>query len=433
MVKQDLGETLGPFSALFRLIPAGAGVSRLSDAAMVDVNEGFERILGHMRADVIGRSTAELHLYADPEVRTTIARLVRENGFVRDRDVQVRTKAGTIRDVLLSAGTIDLTGEPCLLTVFHDITERKRMEAALRDSEERYRALTHSAKDAIVSVDQTGKIVSWNGGAEGIFGYVADEVMGQPLTVLIPDRYHALYYDGLDRFMATGESRVIGGAVELAGRHKDGTESPLELSLATWKTLEGTFVTGILRDISDRKQAEQALHSKNLELAEASERLRNLSQTDELTGLSNRRGFLTLAQERRRFVRRAGDDLSLVFIDVDGLKQINDTYGHSAGDAALAAAARILLDVFRETDIVARIGGDEFAVLAVNAAENRMEAIQTRLHSRLDAHNAQSGDPYVLSFSLGVTSVRPGTGQSIEQLLAVADAAMYANKLRKNQ
>ena len=433
MTKQSLGETQSLFLTVFQLIPTGAGISRLSDSVLVDVNGGFERILGHMRADVIGRSTAELNLYADPEERANIVRVVREHGLVHDREVKVRTKAGTTRDMLLSARTIDLGGEPCLLTVFHDITERKQMEAMLRDSEERYRALTQSAKDGIISADQAGQIVSWNGGAQAIFGYTDDEVIGQPLTVLMPDRYRVLHGDGLKRFMTTGESRVIGKTIELAGRRKDGIEFPLELSLATWRTPAGTFFTGILRDISERKHAEETLHRQNMELAAATERLHNLSLTDELTGLNNRRGFLTLAAKHVKLARRARYSMSLLFMDVDGLKQINDNFGHHAGDAALTVAARLLRDVFRESDVLGRIGGDEFAVLAVNAAEHNMEVVRTRLQSSLDVHNAQSGDAYVLALSVGEIEVRPDAVQSIEELLAEADVAMYANKLRKKQ
>jgi PAS domain S-box-containing protein len=159
------------------------------------------------------------------------------------------------------------TEEGLLLTVaVRDITERKQAETLLQASEERFRSLTHSAHDAIVSADSQGRILLWNKGAEEIFGYRADEVVGQPLSVLMPDQYREAHERGLERMLATGKSRVIGRRLELNGLRKDGTEFPLELSLATWATGEERFYSGIMRDISERKRIEAHLATLNEEL-----------------------------------------------------------------------------------------------------------------------------------------------------------------------
>lgn len=141
----------------------------------------------------------------------------------------------------------------------HDVTEQNRAERALRASEERFRSVTESAIDAIISADGEGIILSWNRGAEAMFGYTQGEVLGKPLTVLMPERYRLPHQQGLERFRTTGEGRVIGKTVELAGLRKDGTEFPLELSLAIWRVGESTFFSGIARDLSERKQLEQQL------------------------------------------------------------------------------------------------------------------------------------------------------------------------------
>ncbi len=137
------------------------------------------------------------------------------------------------------------------------ISERRRGEEALRESEERFRAVAETAHDAIVSADRHGHITYVNRAAEQLFGYAAGDLVGQPLTLLMPERFHAAHRQGLSRFLATGEARVVGRTVELAGRRKDGSEFPLELSLATWKAGAEVFFTGILRDLSERRQAEQ--------------------------------------------------------------------------------------------------------------------------------------------------------------------------------
>src|SRR5207247_2104419 len=143
--------------------------------------------------------------------------------------------------------------------MIRDITERKQAEEALRDSELRLRSVTKTANDAIVSADSRGVLIAWNKGAHSIFGYTPDEVIGQPLTMLMPERYRDAHRKGLERFLSTGETRVIGKTVELGGLRKDGTEFPLELSLSNWTAKGGPFFTAIIRDITERKSLEAQL------------------------------------------------------------------------------------------------------------------------------------------------------------------------------
>src|SRR5436309_1135133 len=142
-----------------------------------------------------------------------------------------------------------------------ELDARKRAEEALQKSEEGFRAVAETASDAIVSADKHGHITYFNPGAERIFGYAARDVIGRPLTLLMPQRFHGAHRQGLSRFLSTGQARVIGRTVELVGRRKDGTEFSLELSLASWKVGGDTFFTGILRDITERKQTEDALRA----------------------------------------------------------------------------------------------------------------------------------------------------------------------------
>jgi diguanylate cyclase (GGDEF)-like protein len=174
------------------------------------------------------------------------------------------------------------------------------------------------------------------------------------------------------------------------------------------------------------------LYQKVTELEQANIRLHKLSLTDEMTGINNRRGFMIHAEELLKFARRAGYQLCLLYLDLDRLKHINDTFGHAAGDAALRDTARILTRTFRESDIIARLGGDEFAVLALDTSGNHIETIQKRLESNLDEHNAQTDHGYVLSLSLGMIHVDLKSNLATEELLAQADAALYLNKQQKN-
>jgi putative solute:sodium symporter small subunit len=149
----------------------------------------------------------------------------------------------------------------------------RQAEEKVRASEEKLRALADTAKDAIISADSRGNIIYFNPGAEHIFGSPASGLIGQPLTLLMPERFHPAFWRGLERFLSKGEAHVIGTTVEFAGQTLEGREFPLELSLATWKTGEGTFFTAIIRDITRRKRAEEKIKTLNEDLKRRSAEL----------------------------------------------------------------------------------------------------------------------------------------------------------------
>jgi diguanylate cyclase (GGDEF)-like protein len=159
--------------------------------------------------------------------------------------------------------------------------------------------------------------------------------------------------------------------------------------------------------------------------------LRELSLTDDLTGLYNRRGFLALANQQLKQVHRANKSLMLLYADMDGLKQINDRYGHEEGSKAIVKVAEILNHTFRESDIIARLGGDEFAIMVVDANDDSLEFLAARMQSALKEYNAQRFSPYDLSMSIGATKFERGC--SIEDLITRADEAMYRNKRNRRR
>lgn len=159
--------------------------------------------------------------------------------------------------------------------------------------------------------------------------------------------------------------------------------------------------------------------------------LRGLALIDELTGLYNRRGFLSIGGQHLKLADRATREMVLLFADFDHLKQINDTLGHREGDQALIETASILSDTFRKSDLIARLGGDEFAVLAIEAHKNNVERLTTRLQKNLDAYNAGEGRSYKLSLSVGVVFYDPEDPCSIGELLDRADRSMYELKHEK--
>ncbi len=141
-----------------------------------------------------------------------------------------------------------------------------RQSETLRESEMKFRSVAQSANDAIISADSLGDIIFWNRGAEQIFGYEEHEMLGRSLTQCMPERYRVRHQQGLEQVRETGKGSVIGKTLELAGVRKDGTEFPLELSIATWRTGAGTFYTGIIRDITERRRAADALYALTVSL-----------------------------------------------------------------------------------------------------------------------------------------------------------------------
>lgn len=161
---------------------------------------------------------------------------------------------------------------------------------------------------------------------------------------------------------------------------------------------------------------------------ETREKLRSLSLVDDLTGLLNRRGFFTLVEQQLKIARRHGRNAVLLIGDMDGFKAINDACGHAAGDAALMEMAAIFRSSFRESDIIARIGGDEFAILQVDSTNEDAEAAIARLRSNLAVRNNDGSGGCALAISLGAVQCDPLADESIDGWLARADADMYANK-----
>jgi diguanylate cyclase (GGDEF)-like protein/PAS domain S-box-containing protein len=302
-----------------------------------------------------------------------------------------------------------------ILEVARDITQRKRAEDALREREELFRSVTQSATDAIISVDKNENIMLWNTAAEELFGFPSAEVIGMPITTIIPDRFKQAHKKGIKKFSPLVKPKKLGKKYEIMALKKDGSEFPVEISLASWKKKKDTYHTGIIRDITKRKKME--------------EKLRSVSITDALTGLFNRRGFLTFSKKQLEIAKRNKRDFSILYVDLNDMKTINDAFGHKEGDQALIETANILSKTFRASDIIARIGGDEFTVLITEPKSPDIErAVIEHIENNLLVHNEKSKRGYNLSMSMGIAHFNPENPSSIDELIARADELMYENK-----
>jgi len=207
-----------------------------------------------------------------------------------------------------------------------------------------------------------------------------------------------------------------------------------------------------IRRATEKQQAQKTIAAHNLELGRVNDQLKKanadlmheiaerkkveeeiitLSITDQLTGLHNRRGFITLSEQQLKLSGRTKRGMLLFFADLDGMKWINDTLGHEEGDKALIEVATLLRETFRLSDVIARVGGDEFAVLAIDTLEVNSEILAGRLQSLIDTHNHQENRRYTLSVSVGCSCYDPENPCSIDELMTHADKLMYEHKRGK--
>ena len=304
------------------------------------------------------------------------------------------------------------TGEQYFTGLMRDISERKQGEEVARHLAD----IVASSSDAIISKNLDDTVTSWNAAAERLYGYSAAEIIGQSGRVLLPPDNAADEQDFLAR-LGRAEHIVRHETVRLKN---DGTPVEVAMTVSPLRDASGQIIgtSTIARDITEIKRMEA--HT------------RALAVTDELTGLHNRRGFTAIAEQQIKLARRSRAPLHLGFIDMDGMKAINDQFGHAVGDEALKDTAALLRASFRDSDLLARVGGDEFLVLAVDADDKTTERIQKRLFAAVIKHNLEAQRPYALSLSLGMVACDVESG-FLDQMIEEADRRMYQAKGEKRR
>jgi PAS domain S-box-containing protein len=263
----QLAESLRKISLAVEHSPAAVVITD-AQGAIEYVNPKFTQVTGYSFEDVRGHNPRILKSGEMPEeeyqrlwATITAGGEWRGEFHNRKKNGDLFWEAASISPVCAPDGRITH-----FIAVKEDITERKQAEGAVRTSEVRFRSVAESATDAIVSADQAGHIIFWNKSAQRIFGYQEADVLGKPLGVLMPERYRTLHTQGMRRLLGGGESRVLGKTTELEGLRQDASEFPLELSLAKWQMGSDTFITAIIRDITERKRNEETARRHTLYL-----------------------------------------------------------------------------------------------------------------------------------------------------------------------
>lgn len=516
----------------------------LRDGLITNVNPAAEQLYGYSAKQMIGRSPTmfappgAVAGIADALARAQQGEVVRTEGLRRRRDGSMVEVAATVSPIHDRSGRIVAAS-----ATVRNVSKRRQAERAAREAESRFRRLVESAPDAIVIVDEDGAIVLVNAQAELMFGYGRDELIGEPVELLMPDEDREQHEAIRAAYADDPYVRASGIGLVPAGRRRDGSTFPAEISLGALESDGRVLISSIIRDMTARTKAERALaeaqgrfqtafeeapigmilldlegrfvsvnesfcrivdrtpeqligksvlsitHPDDVEVSrqglrrmlasepdatyttekryidasgrtievalhaamlrgtdgapinhlgqiqDITDRKRNeehlvyLADHDALTGLFNRRAFSRELASHATLVERYGAAGSVMMIDLDQFKSVNDTLGHRAGDELIARTAGLFAGRLRATDVLARLGGDEFGVLLPKAGPTAaLRAAESLLQALRDHPIRIDGVEQHITASIGIASFEDVAGVSGEDLLVSADRALYEAK-----
>lgn len=380
-----------------------------ADGLLREVNEAYCRLLGHHRRDLIGLPIHVLEARPDPHgTRMRLRDIMTEGG---DRfETVYRRRDGSTVDVEISAHYRPETGE--IIGFLRDVSERKALVSALAESERRFRDISIAAGEYLWEVDARGRCTYVSERIEQVQGYTPAEVLGRtPFAFMEPEEARRVR-TWLARSADDGQPFRD---MEFRSRHKAGHQVWLRVSGMPILDASGALAgyRGTALDITQRKVME--------------ENLRRLATTDPLTGAANRRHFMAVLDDELARAQRYGNPLSVAMVDIDHFKRLNDTYGHAAGDAALVQFVTEIQARLRATDLLGRLGGEEFALILPETTAEGARAVVDALRAAREAAVLDfEGEVITFTMSAGVAdTTHADTGAT---LLAAADAALYDSK-----
>jgi diguanylate cyclase (GGDEF)-like protein/PAS domain S-box-containing protein len=379
------------------------------DGLFTYVNKALVAILGHEKPDeIIGRSFIE---FIEPSYKE-----VMKQRYKAYQHSSVPSSLITVRIIRKdgSTGLIEIRpgspGHPGFSRgVVRDITEIRRTEIQLRETESLYQSIVELSPDAIVLSNLEGAILDFNEKALKLYNY---------------DRKESVLGQWIGSFVAPSEQKAMEVLIIDAIQKGERLYSEVNLVRSDGSTFLGEVSAKLLGTINGKKPLLMILARDITERKATEEQLRALSVTDPLTKLFNRRGVTLAAEQELRHTKRTGGVLTVMFMDLNGMKKINDTYGHDMGDSVLVSVAQALRETFRDSDIIGRIGGDEFVAVALNADMETVEPMITRLRENL----MNCDYPFAVTLACGAVEYGPECDLSFSQLLKQADSEMYNDK-----
>jgi diguanylate cyclase (GGDEF)-like protein/PAS domain S-box-containing protein len=411
---QALSKSEALLRTIFDSVQDGIIVADAQTRRYLMANVSMCRMVGYSLDELLKLSVNDLHPAEDlPHVVNEFERIAMlATGIVRG--VQVKRKDGTVFYADINASTMILGGVPCLVGVFRDITERKRAEDQQRQASMYARSLIEAGMDPLVTISVAGKIMDVNEAAVQMTGVPRELLTGSDFSMYFtdPDRAHAGYQEAFAKGFIRDYSLTM--------MHMSGKLTEVLYNASVYRNKKGAVagVLAVARDITERKRAELAE-----ELAE------ELASRDGLTGLYNHRTFYSLLRDEIVRTQRSNRPLSLLLLDIDYFKRVNDTHGHQAGDAILRGISDLLVKQARTVDRVCRYGGEEITVILPETDEIGAMKAAERLRAAVERQpfDIGGGKTINISVSIGVATY-PQQADSLDALVKAADVALYAAK-----
>lgn len=409
----SLRQSEARYHTAFVTSPDSININRLVDGCYLDVNEGFSRLTGWTREEAVGRSSLELNVWRNVEDRRRLRGILEKNGYCENLEADFLARDGRVIPALMSAHLIEVDGEQCILSVTRDISARKAAETQLR----KLSMAVEQSPASIMITDTEARIEYVNQAFIHNSGYTLEEVAGRNPRFLQSGATPAETYTAMWGALCTG----LLWKGEFHNRRKDGSTYIENVLIAPICDGEGlvTNYVAVKEDITARKAAE--------------EKVIMLAFYDPLTGLPNRRMLTDRLQQAIVSCGRRQCEGALLFIDLDNFKTLNDTLGHDIGDQLLLQVGQRLLSCVRNSDTVARFGGDEFVVMLDDLGS---DAPSASVQARLVAEKilVVLREPYQLGSNVHHSTPSIGVAlfgherESVEELLKRADLAMYQSK-----
>jgi diguanylate cyclase (GGDEF)-like protein/PAS domain S-box-containing protein len=392
------------------ILNVGVGIYIVQHGNFVYVSPLYQQLTGYSYTELIGTNSL-VHIYPDDREMVRAKAITRLKGKIHDSyEYRFIRKNGAIMWILEMVTSIIYKGERAALGSFMDITERKKMEEAVRQSEERYRNILEGIEEGYYEVDLVGNLTFFNDSMCKSLGYSKEELMGMNNRQYTDQENAKRLFQAFNQVYRTGKP---GRGFDHELIRKDGTKRYAEGSILLQKDSSGNPIgfRGIVRDITERKRSEQQLS--------------HMATHDPLTGLPNRMLFIDRLKMALAQAKRNRHKLAVMMLDLDHFKNINDTLGHLVGDQLLKEMGHRLTSILRQNDTIARLGGDEFIILLpeIGRVEDSAEAAGKILSAFqrpfiCDSHKLSS------STSIGI-AIYPDDCQDTDSLLKNADMAMY--------